>query len=41
MMVMWKYMRGFARERGLPDADVDIFSMLRLAYPSGYSFALE
>jgi len=41
MIVMWKYLRGYARERGLSDDDVDIFSMLRLPYPSGYGSALQ
>jgi signal transduction histidine kinase len=41
MIVMWKYLRGFARERGLSDDDVDIFAMLRLPYPSGYGSALQ
>jgi len=41
MIVMWKYLRGFARERGLSEADVDIFSLLRLPYPPKYASALE
>ncbi|MFC2016542.1 sensor histidine kinase [Chloroflexota bacterium] len=41
MDVMWRFLKGFAKEEELQEEDVNIFEMLQLNFPDNYSSALE
>ncbi len=41
MMVMWRYLKDFAKKRGLKEKDINIFEMLNLPFPQTHSSALQ
>jgi len=40
-IIMWHYLKGFAKEHGLKEEDVNIFEMLELPFPKTYKSALQ
>ncbi len=41
MIVMWNYLKVFARENKLSEEDINIFAALKLSFPGGYRTALR